>query len=319
MQPQKSSRLGYDLHIIIIISIALAIIIFIGDNKWLYHVKAMLGLLYSFLFPGYALTAVFFTKKGDLEILERLTLSCILSIVMIMLIGFVLNYSPWGIKMASVVIVNTVFTIGMSGLALYRREKLQPSERHTPVFTVSLSGLKGSILLKKVLFCLVLLGFIASGGSIFYIMIAPKPVEDFTEFYILGENGKADDYPKSLAIGEHGKVIIGIANHENRTATYNIQVNMGGYKKSVIGPITLMDGQTWENNVEFFAHEPHEKVKVEFLLFREEIVDEGFANKYAQFYKLKEKLLSAIIDVPIPEEKEDRLYRSLYLWVNIHK
>lgn len=291
MEPKKSSRLGYDLHIIIILSIALAIIVFIGDNKWLYHVKAVLGLLYSFLFPGYALTAAFFPKKDDLGVLERITLSCILSIVIIMLIGLVLNYSPWGIKMVAAVIVNTAFTLGMSGLALYKREKLPPSERHIPVFTLSLSGLKDTILVKKVFLCLILLGFIASGGGVLYIMIAPKPVESFTEFYVLGENGRADDYPKSLAVGEHGKVIIGIVNNENMTATYHIQVNMGGHTKSLTGPITLMHGQTWEKNMEFFAYEPHEKVKVEFLLFREEMVDEGVTSPY----------------------------RSLHLWVNIHK
>lgn len=315
----KSSRLGYDLYLIIMLSIALTIIIFIGDNKWLYYVKAMLGMLYSFLFPGYALTAVVFPKKDDLGVLERVTLGCILSIVMIMLIGFVLNYSPWGIKMVSAVIVNTAFTIGMSGLALYRREKLPPSERHIPVFTVSLSGLKDTKFFRKAFWGLILLGFIVSGGSVLYIMIAPKPVENFTEFYMLGENGKADDYPKSLAVGEHGKVIIGIVNNENITAAYHIQVNMGGYKKSVIGPITLMDGQTWENYVEFFAHEPHEKLKVDFLLFREEMVDGVATSNFDMVYKLKDKLLSFLKVVPKEEEKEDRPYRSLYLWVNFHK
>ncbi len=39
--------------------------------------------------------------------------------------------------------------------------------------------------------------------------------ERFTEFYILGLEGKADNYPDELTVGEEGRVILGIVNHEH--------------------------------------------------------------------------------------------------------
>jgi len=38
--------------------------------------------------------------------------------------------------------------------------------------------------------------------------------EPFTEFYILGPEGKADNYPTDYVLGENGTVIVGIVNHE---------------------------------------------------------------------------------------------------------
>jgi len=48
-----------------------------------------------------------------------------------------------------------------------------------------------------------------------YVIAVPKVGERFTEFYILGLNGKAMDYPSELKLGEGGKVIVGIANREH--------------------------------------------------------------------------------------------------------
>jgi len=57
-----------------------------------------------------------------------------------------------------------------------------------------------------------------------YIAIMPKPTEPFTEFYILGPNGKAANYPHYLKRGERASVIIGIVNHEHRTVNYTVTI-----------------------------------------------------------------------------------------------
>ena len=55
-------------------------------------------------------------------------------------------------------------------------------------------------------------------------MINPSPSERFTEFYILGADGKAGNYPTNLTIGENGTVIIGVVNHENANTSYQLNV-----------------------------------------------------------------------------------------------
>lgn len=44
-------------------------------------------------------------------------------------------------------------------------------------------------------------------GTLAYVIITPKAGERFTEFYILGLEGKADNYPDELTVGEEGRVI----------------------------------------------------------------------------------------------------------------
>jgi uncharacterized membrane protein len=47
--------------------------------------------------------------------------------------------------------------------------------------------------------------------------------QQFTEFYILNESGRADRYPEQFAAGDPQHVIIGISNHEHRDVTYTVE------------------------------------------------------------------------------------------------
>jgi len=59
-----------------------------------------------------------------------------------------------------------------------------------------------------------------------YITVTPNPGEKFTEFYLLGPDGKAGDYPTNLTTNDVGSLIIGIANHEQAITTYNLVVKL---------------------------------------------------------------------------------------------
>ena len=48
--------------------------------------------------------------------------------------------------------------------------------------------------------------------------------EPFSEFYVLGPNGKATGYPNNLTVGENAQVILGIVNHEQRDVNYIVEV-----------------------------------------------------------------------------------------------
>ncbi len=106
-------------------------------------------------------------------------------------------------------------------------------------------------------------------GMLGYVMVAPKTGERFTEFYILGAEGRAADYPKELAIGEEGRGIIGIANHEHAPVTYRVEVAINGVENSESAPIELDHDEKHERIIAFTPNEPGMNQKVEFLLYRD--------------------------------------------------
>lgn len=72
----------------------------------------------------------------------------------------------------------------------------------------------------KVLSIVLVVAIIGATGTLRYVISTPKVGERFTEFYILGPQGKAEGYPTSLKLGERGGFILGILNHEQEDMDY---------------------------------------------------------------------------------------------------
>ena len=106
----------------------------------------------------------------------------------------------------------------------------------------------------------------------------------FTDFYVLGIDGKAVDYPRELMVGEKRRVLLGIVNHEFQEMSYRAVVRMDGVNSDEIGPVVLQHEQEWQQEVSFTTDKTGENQKVEFLLFKE-----GEAEHYS--------LLSLWLDV----------------------
>lgn len=106
-------------------------------------------------------------------------------------------------------------------------------------------------------------------GALGYTIANPKAGEKFTEFYILGLEGKAIDYPEEMIIGEEEKVLVGIINREHEIATYWVEVALDGVKNNEVGAVTLEDGEKWEGVVAFTADKREDNQKVEFLLYKQ--------------------------------------------------
>jgi len=106
-------------------------------------------------------------------------------------------------------------------------------------------------------------------GVTVYLAVSPKVGERFTEFYILGPSGKAEGYPTKLVLGGSGKVIIGIVNHEYEAVTYRIVVTLDNETITTIENIKLSHEEKWEQNLTFTPQKAGDKMKLEFLLYRE--------------------------------------------------
>lgn len=216
----------WDLLTIIALSLLLDLLIALYPDSIL---RKALGLAFVLFFPGYVFVTALFPNRPELDNLERLALSFGLSIAIVPLIGLGLNYTPWGIRLLPILVSLTVFNIVLAIAAIYRRSKA--FDPWIPRITLEkikeeLEWEKASKL-DKALTVILIIAILTSIGTLTYIITHPKPGEAFTEFYILGPNGKAADYPTDLKVGENGTVIIGIVNHEHRNVTYYVQVWLG--------------------------------------------------------------------------------------------
>ncbi len=229
-------------------------------------VRVVLGLPFVLFFPGYTLIAALYPRKDDLDGVERLALSLGLSLAVVPLIGLVLNYTPWGIRLAPILVGLTLFTIICSAMAATKRRALSPSERFPADIRPVVEAVRGwpwvTIAISAAVIAAILtIGFRTGvlGGS--------RVGETFTEFYVLGPGGKAEGYPRRAFVGQPAEVILGVVNHEARPAFYTIEIRAGDDLLRTLGPIDLQNEQKWEAPTTFTPKRPGDRVKVEFLLF----------------------------------------------------
>jgi uncharacterized membrane protein len=237
-------------------------------------IRTALGIPMVLFLPGYALIAALFPKKSDLDGIERIALSFGLSIAVVPLIGLGLNFTPFGIRLIPILICLSIFTFAMCSIAFWRRSKLSSEESFSIPFGEMVSSLKGEIfnpksLMDKVLTVILILSIIISILVLIYVIVTPKQGEKFTEFYILGENGKAEGYPTLLEVGNNSKVIAGIVNHEYIFTNYTMDIVLQNETLKRYS-ISLMQNSTWEEKVSFSPRISGKNMKLEFLLYKEE-------------------------------------------------
>jgi uncharacterized membrane protein len=83
--------------------------------------RYVLGSLFVLFLPGYSLVEALYPKREELSSLERLALSIGLSLALVPLVGLILNYTPWGIRLDPIVTSLSLLTISLMLLASYRK------------------------------------------------------------------------------------------------------------------------------------------------------------------------------------------------------
>jgi len=249
----------------VLVLLLIVVIILLPSNS----LRIALGLPFLLFFPGYTLVAALFPKRESLEAIERVALSFGLSIAVVPLIGLLLNYTPWGIRLEPVLYSVTSFIFITSIVAWLRRKGLPEQERFGIKLQWKAPGW-GRGALDRVLSIILVVAVLGALGMLGYVIAAPKVGEKFTEFYILGLSGKATDYPKEVRVGEEAKVIVGILNHEHEIVTYRVELKIDGVKNNEVGPILLANEQRWEEIVSFTPDKAGDNQKVGLMLYKNE-------------------------------------------------
>ncbi len=257
-----------DLVAVIIVSLIVTILAILGEGA----LQIVLGLLFALFFPGYTLIAALFPKNDDLERVQRIALSFGLSIAVVPLIGLIMNYTPWGINLFTVLFAVFVFIAITATIALVRRRRL-PVERRFQVNFQNMAnwfstGWRAQSNLDKIIRVILILAIVGMIGALVYMVQTPQIKGEYTEFYILGPEGKAENYPRNLKLGETAEVLLVIANHEFKEIEYRVRITIDDDELSEIGPIHLLHEEKWEQYLTIMAHNAGENQKVIFQLYK---------------------------------------------------
>jgi uncharacterized membrane protein len=288
-------------------------------------IRIILGLPFLFFIPGYTLVfALFPTKKEKIGIdsIERIALSFGFSIAIVSLLGLILNFTPWQIRLEPILLLLFFFVLSVGSVAFYRWKTIPLEQRFILSFEISPS--KSNNALDNALTIILGISIIIAATLVIYIIVTPKTGEPFTEFYILGPTGNTADYPRYLSAEENTSIIIGLVNYEYKTMNYSIEVwlinqtihfnestqknetlyNQMWYMDTINVKLNSTDIEKqlpqWELNYSFSINKTG-KFKLAFLLYTTPVERYDFEKDYND----------------IAKQKIESAYREVHLWLKI--
>jgi len=123
--------------ITVILTLATTVVVLVvpEDDFPLVYLRYALGIIFIMSFPGYAFIKALFPQglpwasalaqshaatEESLDQIERVALSFGTSIALVLIVGLLLNYTPWGIRLAPTVLSLTALTIAFATAAILR-------------------------------------------------------------------------------------------------------------------------------------------------------------------------------------------------------
>ena len=119
--------------IITLVSATTVVVFTIPENSYpLMYLRFALGLVFLFFLPGYALIKMLFPLKVPIQrstenkdTIERVALSFGMSLVISPIVGLILNYSPWGVRIISITLSLLLLTITFATIAILREFQIE--------------------------------------------------------------------------------------------------------------------------------------------------------------------------------------------------
>jgi hypothetical protein len=125
----------------IILTLATTLIVFVvpEDDFPLVYARYALGIVYILWLPGYAFIKALFpqtlpfarelahslgTTEKNIDAIERVALSLGMSIALVPIVGLLLNYTPWGIRLTPIVLSLTALTVTFATAAVLREHQI---------------------------------------------------------------------------------------------------------------------------------------------------------------------------------------------------
>lgn len=126
--------------ITITLALATAVtVLTVPDNTYpIIYARSVLGVVFLLFLPGFTLIKTLYpsklpiqTSSENLDTIERVALSLALSISLVPLVAFILNYTPWGIRLAPITLSLLAFTAVSATVAVLREHQVKtPQNQH---------------------------------------------------------------------------------------------------------------------------------------------------------------------------------------------
>jgi uncharacterized membrane protein len=232
-------------------------------------VRIIVSFLCLLFFPGYAVLSALFPKQGDIGMVERIALSFGVSIAVLPIIGLVLNFTPWGIKLMPILVSVAAFTLIAAAIGFIRELVLPVEKRLRLSMVPRWEGWHKLTRAKKVIGVAVLLAALGGAGSLIYFEVALPQKPAPTEFYILNAEGRAENYPRQVKAGDNVTITAIVINHESQPTAYSIRAVTNGNVAGETTTPALATEAKWEGKVDFTVAKAGTGQKIDFYLYKE--------------------------------------------------
>jgi len=249
--------------------------------------------------------------RSGIDGIERVALSFGLSIAIVPLIGLILNFTPWGIRLASIALTVSLFTLASVAVASSRRHDLPPEDRFRIPYETWITDARNELFnpdsrTDAALNVLLALSILLAVSSVGYAVAVPKEGESFSEFYLLTEDDDgelvADGYPTDITIDDRPELIVGIGNQEHEPMNYTVVVQLQSVTTE--GNTTTVQSRTEIDR--FTASVAHNETAHQRRTLTPTQTGENLRVKYLLYRG----------DAP-PTPTAETAYRDLHLWMNV--
>jgi uncharacterized membrane protein len=251
----------FDLIVVAFLSIATLPLVVLTSGP----ARIVTALLAVVLFPGYSMTVALY-PTNKLGGVERVCLTIALSLAVVSLSGVALNYSPWGIRVIPATVTVLTMTLLATIAAFYRRSKVSREDRFSVSLDIHHDQWKLLPRFDKWLYgalaAVVLVSIVA--GTL--VIARPKRQQPFTDFYVLGPEGRLESYPSKVKSGEQALVNLVVANREGQDQKYTVDVSWNGETVETLGPMEVLAGDEWSIPVTLKPSTVGNNQIVEFIL-----------------------------------------------------
>jgi uncharacterized membrane protein len=316
--PEPIRRLPADLAAVLVLTVLTLGAVFLPVVNET-PLRVVFGLPFVLFLPGYAFIAALFPEAGEaptseedgdglgsagnrdrgIDGIERVALSFGLSIAIVPLIGLVLNFTPWGIRLVPIAIAVSGTTILAAAVGAVQRWELPEDERFTVPYRDWIDAGRTELFepdsrTDAVLNVVLALSILLAVSSVAYAVAVPPQGEQFSEFYLLTEDDDgelvADGYPEEFVVGEGQPVVVGIGNNEHERTEYQVVAQLQTVE--TVGNETVVQERERIDSFEIALdhNETHndarlivpdrtgEDLRVQYLLYRDEVPAEPTAE-----------------------------------------
>jgi len=110
---------------LILITVTTLTVFTIPENAYpMVYIRYFLGAIFVLWLPGYSFIKALFPTK-ELDAIERIALSIGLSLALVPLVGLLLNYTPWGIRLAPIMLSLFTLTTLFATAAVIREHQMK--------------------------------------------------------------------------------------------------------------------------------------------------------------------------------------------------